>query len=811
MSFPPRAQQAELEAVEFPTLVALIAGRCLTRAGREALLGMSPWDGGASLRRLRQRELAPLWEREPSALPITVFDEALDELLSPAGWLLPEHWRQLRAGLKATSQLLRGIAALRWPEAEAAEPGTHLGIDLLQVTASVLADPAAIADRLARSFTEDGELDPMRVPGLAELHRERQRRFQAVQTRLQKLLRDHAEAFQEQSIVERNGRFCLPVRSERRGQVPGLVLDRSSSGATVFLEPFEIVTLNNDFVEAESEYLQAVQAFLRELLAELRLHRGDFERWQGFQAEVDQILALLRWSGLCEGQLPVLGSQLQLVEARHPLLLPRVREAMELEPLDHEVVSLNLELDAQRPGLIISGSNTGGKTVVLKTVGLLAALARAGCAIPARSGTELPPLASLHADIGDHQTLVGSLSTFSSHILHLKHILIQARPGGFVLVDELGTGTDPKEGAALGIAVLQALAKRKCWVICSTHLGEISQWALRHPKFQNASVQFDEERLMPTYRLLVGLPGQSRALTIAARLGLPRFVLDHAEKALGRREQDWREFLRQLEADRLRLQEEAETLKAREAALVKDQRILTEREERLREQQEKFQRESHQKVERVLEFVDHEAKRLVKELKEKQKATTELNADRAGTEARERVKTMEQIARMELSAGLPAPRTRGENLPMKEGAYARHRGLGVEGKLVSLKGDRAVIETAQGRRLEARVGELEPITRRDLEPEARTGKVRVRMESRDIQSEINLIGRASDDVDVEIHRFVEESLAAGQRFIRIVHGHGTGRLKTAVREALKGHPAIAKVEDAPQNQGGSGATVVTLR
>ena len=811
MSFPPRAQQAELEAVEFPTLVALIAGRCLTRAGREALSGMSPWDGAAGLRRLRQRELAPLWEREPSALPITVFDEALDELLSPAGWLLPEHWRQLRAGLRGTSQLLRGIAALRWPEAEPAEPGTHLGIDLLQVTASVLADPAAIADRLARSFTEDGELDPMRVPGLAELHRERQRRFQAVQTRLQKLLRDHAEAFQEQSIVERNGRFCLPVRSERRGQVPGLVLDRSSSGATVFLEPFEIVTLNNDFVEAESEYLQAVQAFLRELLAELRLHRGDFERWQGFQAEVDQILALLRWSGLCEGQLPVLGSQLQLVEARHPLLLPRVREAMELEPLDHEVVSLNLELDAQRPGLIISGSNTGGKTVVLKTVGLLAALARAGCAIPARSGTELPPLASLHADIGDHQTLVGSLSTFSSHILHLKHILIQARPGGFVLMDELGTGTDPKEGAALGIAVLQALAKRRCWVICSTHLGEISQWALRHPKFQNASVQFDEQRLMPTYRLLVGLPGQSRALTIAARLGLPRSVLDHAEKALGRREQDWREFLRQLEADRLRLQEEAQTLKLREAALVKDQRILSEREERLREQQEKFARESQQKLERVLEFVDHESKRLVKELKEKQKATEELNADRAGSEARERVKTIDQIARMELTAGQPAARLRGTVPALKEGAYARHRGLGVEGKLVSLKGDRAILETVQGRRLEARVGELEAIVRGDLEPEPRTGRVRVRMESRDIESEINLIGRASDDVDFEIHRFVEESLAAGQRFIRIVHGHGTGRLKAAVREALKGHPGIAKVEDAPQNQGGAGATLVTLR
>jgi DNA mismatch repair protein MutS2 len=650
------------------------------------------------------------------------------------------------------------------------------------------------------------------VPGLSELHRNRQRCFQNAQTRLQRILRDHAEAFQEQSIVERNGRFCLPLRQERKGMVPGLVLDRSSSGATVFVEPFEVVGLNNDFVESDREYTQAVQAYLRELLEKLRARRPDFERWQRFQADVDETIALLRWRDLCEGTLPSLGMEkLRLEEARHPLLLRQVREGLELEPLEHEVVPLNLELDETHQGLVISGSNTGGKTVVLKTVGLLAALAHAGCAIPARPGTELPALPSLHADIGDHQTLVGSLSTFSSHIIHLKRILGQAKPGGLVLLDELGTGTDPKEGAALGIALLQALSRRGCRVLCSTHLGEISQWTLRHPKFQNASVQFDEERLAPTYRLLVGLPGQSRALTIAAKLGLPPYVLALAEKVLGKREQDWREFLRQLEADRLKVMEEAEILKTREAALEKDQRILSQREEQLRNQKEKFETESQTKLQRVMDFVDHESKRLVKELKEKQKEVAQADrgsVDRTGTEARERVRTMEQIARMEL--GHPAI-IKDRSAELAEGCFARHRGLGVEGKLVSLKGDRAVLQTLQGRRLEAHRAELEPIVRAEMEVLPRNGKVRVRAESLDIQSELNLIGRASDDVDFEIHRFVEESLSAGQRFIRIVHGHGTGRLKAAVREALKGHPAISRVEDAPQAQGGAGATVVTLR
>jgi DNA mismatch repair protein MutS2 len=802
----------ELQALEFPEAVRLIQAGARTAEARTALGSMHPWDGRAGLRRLHQLELQDLWAQSPDLLPVQALDEALEELLDPAGWLQPEHWRQLRDGLRALAVLLRSLAGLAWPEARPAPAGVHLGIDRLQVTAALLPDPSPVADRLAKAFTADGQLDPLRIPGLAELHRQRQAAQQAVQNKLQKLLRGSPEAFSDPLVVERNGRLCLPVRQERRSLVPGLVLDRSGSGATVFIEPMEAVPLNNAFVEADRDYTQAVQAFLRDLLAELRARREDFTRWRDLQAQADQALALLRWAGLCDGRLPDLEAdpkrgRLCLLDARHPLLLPAVREVLGLEPLPHPVVPLNLVLAAEKPGLVISGSNTGGKTVVLKTVGLLTALAACGCAVPAREGSSFPALPSLHADIGDHQTITGSLSTFSSHILHLKEILKNIHDGGLVLLDELGTGTDPKEGAALGIALLQTLSRRRCWILCSTHLGEISQWALRHARFQNASVQFDEDRLAPTYRLLVGQPGQSRALTIAAKLGLPAPLLEHAEKVLGRREQDWRDFLRQLEAERVRIQEEAEVLRQREAAVEKDREILRQREEKLRTDREALQRESREKVARVLDFLDHEGKRLVRELKERQKA--EANADRLGTEAHERVKQLTRIAEAEL--GPRRARSVPEAVPqVREGGHARHRGLGVEGKVLVLKGDRATLETPQGRRLECRVGELEAIGAREAAPRA-SGKVRVRAEALDIESEINLIGRASDDVDSEIYRFVEEALAAGRRFIRIVHGHGTGRLKAAVREALRGHPGIARVEDAPQNQGGAGATVVTLR
>ncbi|MBK8726021.1 MAG: Smr/MutS family protein [Holophagaceae bacterium] len=799
----------ELETLEFPVLVDLVAGFARTQGGRAALAALHPWDGRTGLRRLRQMELEELAARQPAPLSVQAMDEALDELLDPAGWLLPEHWRQLREGLKALTPLLRALAVLDWPEGRPAPEGAHLGIDRLQATAAALPEPEPVAARLSKTFNAEGELDPARVPGLAELFQAQQRAFQAVQAKLQRIIRGAGEALQEGAVVERNGRFCLPVRSERRGQVPGLVLDRSGSGATVFLEPFDAVPLNNDYVEAASEFAMAVQAYLRQLLDELRARRPDFVAWRAFLADVDEAAALLRWARLCEGLLPELGAAaLDLKEARHPLLLRAVREALDMEALDHEVIPLDLHLDADRPSLVISGSNTGGKTVALKTVGLLMAMGHAGLAIPAADGTRLPGLTTLHADIGDHQTLLGSLSTFSSHIVHLKKLLLEARAGGFVLLDELGTGTDPKEGAALGVALLKALSRRGCWVLCSTHLGDISQFALRHPKFQNASVQFDEEKLAPTFRLLVGLPGQSRALTIAAKLGLPDYVLASAEKALGQREQDWREFLRQLEADRLRLQEEAAALKLREAAVEKDRKILSHREEALRKEAERLHQEGKEKVQRVLDFLDHEGKRLVKELKAKQKEEG-VHGDRLLTDTREKLKVMERIAAAELAA--QAPRTRSSEAPpeLKLGGFARHRGFNLEGKVTALKGDRVTLETQQGRRIEARVGELEAITGKEAGP--RKGSVRIRVEAADIESELNLIGRASDDVDTEVHRFVERALGSGARFIRIVHGHGTGRLKMAVREALKGHPAIAGIEDAPQAQGGAGATVITLR
>ena len=803
----------ELDALEFPEAVRLIQSGARTRAGREALGAMQPGDGLAGLRRLHQLELQELWAASPDLLPMLAMDEALDELLDAAGWPEPAHWRQLREGLKALSRLLHSLSSLPWPESRPGPPGTHLGIDRLQVTAALLPDPAPLGERLAKSFNADGELDPLRIPALASLHRERQGAFQGVQVKLQKLMKTSPDAFNETLVVERNGRYCLPVRSERRGLVPGLVLDRSGSGATVFIEPMEAVPLNNAFVEADRAYAEAVQAFLRDLLAALRQRREDFLRWRDLQALADQALGLLRWAGLCNGLLPDLvpdpkQGRLCLLEARHPLLLPAVRQALDLEPLPHAVVPLNLVLEADRPGLIISGSNTGGKTVVLKTVGLLSALASCGCAVPVREGSSFPALPSLHADIGDHQTITGSLSTFSSHVLHLKNILETVQDGGLVLLDELGTGTDPKEGAALGIALLQTLSRRHCWILCSTHLGEISQWALRHARFQNASVQFDEGRLAPTYRLLVGQPGQSRALTIAARLGLPRQVLDHADRVLGKREQDWRDFLRELEVERTRLLEEAEGLRLQQAAAEKDREILRQREERLRVEREAFQAESAAKVARVLDFLDHEGKRLVRELKDRQRAAGE-NADRLGTEAHERVKQLTRLAEAELAPARD-PKRAGSPVEVREGGFARHRGLGVEGRVVALKGARATLETPQGRRLECHLGKLEAIGAREVPPRA-SGRVRVRAEVQDVEAEINLIGRASDDVDSDIYRFVEEALAAGRRFIRIVHGHGTGKLKAAVREALRGHPGISRVEDAPQAQGGAGATVVTLR
>ena len=253
--------QAELEALEFPDLQELIGRGARTLAGRAAIKTMHPFDGRANVRRLRQMELEPLWRQRPENLPISNLDAAFQELLNPIGWLLPEHWRSFRDGLPALAQLLRSVAGLGWSTDLIAPEGTHPGIDCLHITAALLPDPTVFAERFRRVFTEDGLLDALKVPGLADLHSQRQRAFQSVQAKLNRLLREHAEAFQEASIVERNGRFCLPVRTDRRGQVQGLVLDRSSTGATLFLEPMDVVALNNDFVEAPRYHQDVYQLF----------------------------------------------------------------------------------------------------------------------------------------------------------------------------------------------------------------------------------------------------------------------------------------------------------------------------------------------------------------------------------------------------------------------------------------------------------------------------------------------------------------------------------------------------------------------
>jgi DNA mismatch repair protein MutS2 len=807
----------ELEAIEFPTLANLISNFAKTRQGKLRLVGMHPWDGRGGIRRFRQIELEPAWSAEPSSIPVQPFDEAMEELLSVAGWLLPEHWKQLREALKSLACLIDKVSSIPQPENQLETHGFGQESDHLQTKASTLPSPASIVESLRKSFNEEGQLEPLKIPKLAELHKSRAMAYQQVASRLQKTLRESPDAFMEPTIVERNGRFCLPVRIDRKGLIQGLILDRSSSGATIFLEPYDAVSLNNEYMEADSDYSEAVNAYLKGLLDSLRSRLDDFKRWHEFLADVDETVALLKWSRMCDGALPRLGAaNFVLSGASHPLLLPKIRESMGLEPLGQDVVPLDLSLDRKRPGLVISGSNTGGKTVVLKTAGLLAVIANCGCAVPAKPGTEIPRLSSLHADIGDNQTLIASLSTFSSHIVHIRQILKQAQPDGIVLLDELGTGTDPKEGSALGIAVLQALSRRGAWILCSTHLSEISRWALRHPHFRNASVQFDEERLAPTYRLLMGQPGQSRAIAIASRLGMPKSIVAQAQRALGRREQDWREFLGQLEAERVRLLEESDELAKAQAALEKDKRILADREESLRHQQDKFREESKAKLARILEFAEHESKRLVKDLKEQQKAmlkaeaAAKLSADKVGAEARERVKAIETIAYQELAPMLPKAKP-AKHGSIAQGMYALHRGLGVSGKVISLKRKKAILETAPGRQLEVLVSELELAAKTPDATMQVGGRVRVKADYGEIDSELNLIGRASDEVDFEIHRFVESALASGYRFIRIVHGHGTGRLKAAVREALKGHPNIASAEDAPQAQGGAGATVVVLR
>ncbi len=612
-----------------------------------------------------------------------------------------------------------------------------------------------------------------------------------LQQRLDALVRspELGRFLQEPIVTQRSGRYVVPVKAEYRGAVKGIVHDQSASGQTVFIEPLDVLEANNAVREAELAEQQEVLRVLERLSRSVEASAEDLAAVLRALADIDLILAKAHLGESLGCERPTLNAdgRADLIAARHPLLVTQ----------GSDVVPIDVRLGTDFRVLVITGPNTGGKTVTLKTLGLLQLMAASGLQVPAARGSALPVVRRVFADIGDEQSIAQSLSTFSSHLRNVVATLADAERGDIALLDEVGAGTDPDEGAALAMAVLETLLERGVLVAASTHYPELKAFALNTPGVSNASVEFDAETLRPTYRVHVGLPGSSNAFAIASRLGLDRAVLDRAEAHLSELHRSLERTLQLAERQRTEL---ASALEESRIAAADAARALADAHaeaERIRDD-----------AERARERARHESEELIlqarRALRQAEDARDQGGRRNLVEEAREALAASERATRDAVPEPV-APRA----LPVSIGGPVLIRGMTQEGTLVSID-DRGIAEVVSGQlRLRVPSGELRPAPARVASPIVST-RAQVTGSVANSPLQLDLRGARAEEALEVLDRYLNDAAVAGNDRVRIVHGKGTGALRAAVRETLARHPLVQEQTPASAAEGGDGATIVRL-
>jgi DNA mismatch repair protein MutS2 len=682
-----------------------------------------------------------------------------------------------------------------------------------------------IAD-IRRKIDPSGEVVDDASPELKSLRERLRKQRSRLRGTLESYLRgkDTAKYLQQQVVTDRNGRYVLVVRAEHRAAIPGIVHGSSASGASLFLEPLSTVEINNDIVALEQQEAEEVRRILLALSDGLRRRGDELQRTIDAAAALDVLQAKARYSLAIDGIAPAIAQdgRLELRAARHPLLIAAVRDV----PGHADVVPVDVLLIPPTRVLVITGPNTGGKTVALKTAGLLPLMAQAGILIPAAEGTQVPVFRSVFADIGDEQSIAENLSTFSAHIANIVSMETSLAMPSLVLLDEAGTGTDPNEGGALAMAIIDHFRRRGAMVVATTHFDALKSYASTTEGVASAGFGFNPNTFAPTYRLNYGSPGSSLALEIATRLGLPASIIEQARAHRSERETQLADHLAKIERDLQGIDHERRLI-ARERQIVEDtQTRLQSREQELRDREETFRKRLDQRLDDRLREARREIDAAVEALKARTSsiaADAERRAARlvptgdigsARADARNALDAIARRAR-EKPDGPPSPpagAAAGPSRPAGVGDRVAVGPFGVEGVVQAIHDGHAEVDV-QGKRLRARIDELRiiaPATTVASSP-ARV-RVNVEMQPRGAAtSEINVIGASSDEAVTRVERFLDEADVAELRSVRIIHGYGTGQLRRSIAEFLRAHASVANFGPAPDHQGGGGVTVVELK
>jgi DNA mismatch repair protein MutS2 len=693
--------------------------------------------------------------------------------------------------------------------------------------AAEVADTTAVAQRIRRAILPSGEVADDASPKLAETRRALVRLRAQLQSVMEGFLRakDADRLLQDRLITTRNDRYVLLVKAEHRGAMPGIIHGGSGSGASLFVEPMPAVELNNDIVALGDEERQEVVRILRELTDQVRDRADELAHAAEVLGELDAAQAAALLARDMEANEPEIADEgrldLELIDARHPLLMPVLTERLGLpRRTRREPVPVSVRIGFGQPVLVISGPNTGGKTVALKTVGLLALMAQHGLFVPAGPGSLLPVFRSVYADIGDEQSIAADLSTFSAHLATLVEMTRGLERPGLVLLDEVGAGTDPGEGGALGVAIVEHFRSRGAMVMATTHHGLLKSYAQSTPDVACASFGYDPQTYEPTYRLALGVAGRSLAFEMADRLGLPPAVVQDARQRLSAKEAQAEALLKTLEEDRARIVRDREELEeARRALDVERAEVMAaERqiEARKRSELETFARDLRKRAEEAARKAADAVQAAVQRLETSRRPSVAAVA-KVRTEAVREIREAHEEALHE-EAALLAPEPEPPALPLAVGARVRLRTLGVVGEVLSLP-ERGEAEVAvSGKRLKVPRGELlvvgsAPAGGAREAPRTPRVAAEASMSARraNVPAEINLVGLTVEEALPRVDKLLDEAIRSERTQVRVIHGFGSGRLRSAVADLLRDHPLVASFRAGQSGEGGGGATVVELK
>ena len=785
-----------LKVLEYNKIIELLSSQAGSEMAKEKLKALTPSDNAAEIREYlaETTEAVSVIVRKGS-LPVgQIYDiENAMHLARKGGSLTMRQLLQVLYNLKVASNVVTFLKSDLPP------------LPVINGMAEVIVTFPRLAERIDRCILSEDEMADSASPELRTIRRDIVRQNDAIKNRLNNILNSGTSRtyLQDAIVTMRDGRYVVPVKAENRAKVPGIVHDQSGSGATLFIEPQVIVELNNKLRELELAEKAEIERILAELSSNVAEHFHDIMNNQKLLIDLDVIFAKGKLSCMMQAEEPTIDEDgyLELRSARHPLIDPK------------KVVPINVSIGKEYDTLVITGPNTGGKTVTLKTIGLLAMMCQSGLHIPAAGTSRVPVYRDIFADIGDEQSIEQSLSTFSSHMRNTVELVEKAETGTLVLLDELGAGTDPTEGAALAISILERLASQGAQTVATTHYNELKKYAISTPGVENASMEFNVETLSPTYRLSIGVPGKSNAFEISKKLGLPEEIIDRANQLLEKGDIEFEDVLSAIEADKKRAEDERDEAMALAASMRKQQEELQQREKLL----EKREREALQKAKEEARAIIKEAKdtasEVQKELRELSKVQSLGERNKRLEQGRRRLKETEN----KYQDGII--REVNENPvsidDVQAGDKVRLLTLDQTGEVLTLPDEKGDLMVKVGiMKINVNISDLVLINEKKSGKSKKSGSRYgnlYRAKAMAVSTSVNVVGKNLEDAAMEVEKYLDDAYMAGLKEVTVIHGRGQGILKEGLRQLFKRNKLVASFRKGSYNEGGEGVTIVKLK